>query len=110
MPRPTLFVRLGPEWSRFTYERPDMELLGTVQRGAQIGALGRLPDGRHVQVNGDWTHPLNSHQVDLAVELAKHRQPQTFPRAARPRLGGRAEVVIVRKKRRIAVEHLQLGQ
>lgn len=86
-----------------------MELLGTVQRGAQIGALGRLPDGRHVQVNGDWTHPLNSHQIGLAVELAKHRQPQAFPRAARPHVGGRAQVVVVRKKRRIAVEHQQNG-
>ena len=106
MPRPTLFVRLGPAWTRFTYQRTDMELLGTVQRGAQIGALGRLPDGKHVQVNGDWLGALNSHQVGLAMKHAKHRQPQPAPRASTHQ-GGRAAVVVVRRQRRIAAEHQQ---
>jgi len=85
-----------------------MELLGTVQRGAQIGALGRLPDGKHVQVNGDWLHALNNHQVGLAVKHAKHRQQQPNPRASTHQ-GGRAAVVVVRKKRRILEGVRELG-
>lgn len=108
MTRPTLVVRLGVDWSRFTYERVDMELLGTVQRGAQRGALGRLPDGQHVQVNGDWMHALNSHQVGLAVKHAKRRQPSSPPRSP-ARQDHCAAVVVVRKKRRVALESPQHG-
>lgn len=50
-------VRLGPQWGQFTYERCDVELLGTIQCGAQIGAPARLADGTFAQVNGDWTSP-----------------------------------------------------
>lgn len=109
MSPPNLVVHLGSAWSRFTYQRTDMELLGTVQRGAQIGALGRLPDGRHVQVNGDWMHALNEHQVGLAVKHARLKQPHTLPRATPPQVD-RAVVVVVRKKRRIVAESQEQGQ
>lgn len=85
-----------------------MELLGTVQRGAQIGALGRLPDGQHVQVNGDWMHALNSHQVGLAVKHARRRQPSSCLRSP-VRQDRSAPVVVVRKKRRVALVPQQQG-
>jgi hypothetical protein len=100
MSRARLLVRISPDWSRFTYQRPGIELLGTVQRGAQIGALARLPDGKFAQANGDWLHPLNTAQVNLALKQAARGpsnfrgRPSTTSVAAKP-------VVIVRKKRRI---------
>lgn len=77
MSRARLLVRINPDWFRFTYEKPGIELLGTVQRGAQIGALVRLPDGKFAEENGDWLHPLNTAQVSLALKQAA-RGPSNF--------------------------------
>jgi hypothetical protein len=46
-------ILLGEHWHRFTSAQPNLEMLGTVQRGAQIGALARRIDGSYVQLNGD---------------------------------------------------------
>lgn len=93
-------VRLGPHWAQFTYERQELELLGTVQCGAQIGALARLPDGTFAQVNGDWTVPLSASQVRVALRQAESRPPKR-PAPSRSATTATVPVVIVRKKRRI---------
>lgn len=68
-------VRLGrEEWLRFTYERPldhALQLLGSVTRGPQTGALAVDQDGQYLQINGDYASPLTSSQLRQAVAAAK---------------------------------------
>lgn len=110
MSKDKLQINLGPRWAMFTYERDDMELLGTVQSGMQIGALARLPDGGYAQVNGDIQQSLNQSRVEHALRAAaggarrggmpavhhQHTHPYQRPPAA-------PAVVTVKKKRRIVL-------
>src|SRR5712691_11484327 len=68
------FVRLGPrEWLAFTYPRAaddPLRLLGSVTRGACIGALAVTPTGKYLQVNGDHVSPLGSSQIRKALAKA----------------------------------------
>ena len=112
-----LRITLGPTWQLFVPSAgPDTELLGTVSRGAQVGALARLADGRYVQVNGDWTTPLNGARVEHAMRsarvLAGGFRPR--PRASASEMSlpdstpgtpapAAAAVVVRVRKRRVAV-------
>jgi len=68
-------VRLGKqEWARHTYAREptdEVRLLGSVQRGQRVGALGVTRDGRYVQVNGDHMSELGASQVRFAIARAE---------------------------------------
>ena len=76
-----LRITLGRSWQAYVPgTAPDAELLGTVSRGAQIGALARLPDGRYMQINGDWMTPLNGAKVEHAL-----RKARTLPQGPRAR-------------------------
>jgi len=76
-----LRITLGRSWQPFVPSaEPDTELLGTVSRGAQVGALARLADGSYVQINGDWRTPLNSAKVEHALRAAR-----VLPGGSRPR-------------------------
>lgn len=55
---------------------PDLTYIGVVRSGMQIGALGRSPDGRYWQVNGDVRRLLNPSQTDKAIEMARRAQNQ----------------------------------
>ncbi len=59
-------IQLGEDsWSRSTHARPEgsaLRLLGSVARGAQVGALAATDEGRFVQVNGDHITPLSDAQ------------------------------------------------
>lgn len=113
----SLRITLGRSWQPYVAgTEPDAELLGTVSRGAQIGALARLRDGRYMQVNGDWMTPLNGAKVEHALRKARIL-PQRPPAQARPSdpaiappepIGGTpaapaAPVVVRVRKRRVAV-------
>ena len=74
-----------------------MRMLGTVQRGMQIGALALLPDGAYAQVNGDVVELLNTSRVLHAMRKL-HGAPREAPRAAAP-----TPAVVVVKKRRVVV-------
>lgn len=73
-------VRLGPpEWQRHTQSRnvgETVRMLGSVQRGAQVGALAVDGNGDFFQVNGEYLTPLNKHIHDR-----KGRQGRTRARA-----------------------------
>ena len=92
-------VRLGDsEWARFTYARPEgdpLRLLGSVRRGARIGALAVTPERTYVQVNGDYLTPLNNSQIRCA--LAKV-QTSKVP-AKRQEARGPEPVVVVKRRR-----------
>jgi hypothetical protein len=63
-------VVLGDHWQRFTTAQPGLLMLGTVQRGAQIGARARCDDGRYVQLNGDQQTVLGAFQLERALRKA----------------------------------------
>ena len=68
-------VRLGEaQWRRYTHARDagdDLQLLGSVEKGAQVGALALGKDGRYYQVNGDYLTPLSNSQLRSAVRRAQ---------------------------------------
>ena len=90
-------ITVGPRWAAFAQARDGMRMLGTVQRGMQIGALALLADGTYAQVNGDVVEPLNASRVLHALR-GKHGPA---PREAQPAPAS-APVVVVKKRRRIA--------
>ena len=99
-------VRLGPqEWVRYTYERPPgdpVELLGSVKRGMQVGALA-LVDGEYFQVIGDHMALLNTSQIARALAKAPAADGQSAnkptPYLAPTQKPAAAPVVIVKRKR-----------
>jgi len=102
MSQEPLRIVLGPRWAFFTYQREDLELLGTVQRGMQIGALARLPDGNYAQVNGDIVGLLNKSRVEFALRSAGGAKAARAPLGiARP--PAPAATVTVKKRRRIVL-------
>lgn len=96
-------------WSRYTYERPegdDLQLLGSVHKGAQIGALAMTVEGAYVQVVGDHLAPLKTREIAKALANAPRSSSAELSRETPPWLvaskASPAPVVIV-KKRRVAV-------
>lgn len=96
-------VRLGEvEWSRFTYARGDddpLRLLGSVRRGAQVGALAMTAQERYVQVVGDFVSTLPSGEITRAVAKARKLQPHE-PYLRPPSAPSTAPVPVVTVKRR----------
>jgi hypothetical protein len=94
-------VRLGrDEWIRFTYERAAghaLQLLGSVTRGPQTGALARDQDGNYLQVNGDYTSPLNSPRLRQAVAAARSSSWKPF--APIRQEAARVPVVTIKRRR-----------
>jgi hypothetical protein len=106
-------VRLGrTEWARFTYERTGedgLTLLGSVKRGARIGALAVHTDGSYVQVNGDYLSPLNARHIRAAISRAEiadrkrarapDRSFEKAPERAAAASTAAAPVVIIKRRR-----------
>ena len=96
-------------WSRHTYERPesdDLKLLGSVSKGAQVGALAMTAQGEYVQVVGDHLTPLKSEEIARAVANAPKESNPEFSKETPPWLEVRKESpvpVVIVKKRRVAV-------
>jgi len=100
--KPSWIVRLGQaEWIRHTYPRPAgdaLQLLGSVRRGMQIGALAKTDTGEYVQVVGDFVTPLNSKKIELALARTK---PTDVGAAARAPSKSAPVPVVTIKRRRI---------
>lgn len=97
-----VLISPGMGWSRFTYARSDMELIGVVQSGMQIGALARLPSGDYVQVNGDFVEHLEADRLAKALRRAGISEPGArIEREAAPATTP-AVTVTIKKRRRIA--------
>jgi hypothetical protein len=93
-------ILLGPHWQRFTAEQSGLQMLGSVQRGAQIGALARYVDGRYVQLNGDHQTPLGGFQIERALRKA-HAHAAPTPHRSSQRQPAQTPVTVVIKKRRV---------
>ena len=96
-------------WSRHTHERPEgdeLKLLGSVSKGAQVGALAMTAEGEYVQVVGDHLTPLKTKDVAKAVANAPKESSPEFSREASSWSAARKEApapVVILKKRRVAV-------
>ncbi len=96
-------------WSRHTHERPEgdpLKLLGSVSKGAQVGALAMTAEGEYVQVVGDHVTPLKTKEVAKAVANAPKESNLEFSSVPPPWQAARKESpspVVIVKKRRVAV-------
>jgi hypothetical protein len=103
-------VRLGQsEWARHTHGcsvGESLRLLGSVQRGAQVGALAVDSNGDYFQVNGEYVAPLNKRFIAKAVSAARSHVPSRHE-AVRQRTAP-PPVVTVRRSR-VAVSALRRG-
>lgn len=61
-------VQLGVNWRRFAQPQPDLNMLGTIQSGLEIGALARIADGRYVQVNGSIQQERRPGRIEAAIQ------------------------------------------
>lgn len=97
-------VRLGgAEWSHYTYARPhgdSLRLIGSVQRGLQVGALAVTAEGIYVQLVGDHMVSINRSQIVVAIAAATKASESRMDGAYFfvPPLGP-TPVVIVKKRR-----------
>ncbi len=96
-------------WARHTYERPEgdgLKLLGSVSKGAQVGALAMTAEGEYVQVVGDHQMPLKTKEIAKAIANAPKETNPEFLGTTPPWLDVRNESpvpVVIVKKRRVAV-------
>lgn len=98
--KPTWHIRLGNlEAQRHTYMRAvgdKLRLLGSIRRGAQVGALAINADGRYLAVVGDYETPLSSSQVTRAMASAVH---EPVSRQAPACSQSSAPTVIIKRRR-----------
>ncbi len=94
-------VRLGQsEWARHTDALnvdESLRLIGSVQHGAQQGALAVDGNGNYFQVNGQYIAPLNKRHVGKAVSVAQARAP--LQQTSRRPQSAATPVVTVRRRR-----------
>jgi hypothetical protein len=95
-------VILGEDWHRFAFARDDLEFLGTIRRGIEIGALAKDQDGNYLQVNGDMRQTLNKSRIESLLRSAKPAVVRV-PVVRQPTTEQRAAVVVTVKKRRVVV-------
>lgn len=66
--RARLIVTAGGPWRLYQHHPPPgMQMLGTVQRGLEIGALARTQAGLLVQVNAGAVRALDQRKVEAAM-------------------------------------------
>lgn len=98
--KPTWHIRLGKlEAERHTYMRAvddKLRLLGSIRRGAQVGALAINADGRYLAVVGDYETALNTSQVTRAMSSAVH---ELVSRKAPACTQNTAPTVIIKRRR-----------
>lgn len=96
-------------WSRYTYERAEgdeLKLLGSVSKGAQVGALAMTAEGAYVQVVGDYLVPLKTKEIAKAIANAPKERGPVLSSEMPARLASRKESpapVVIVKKRRVAI-------
>jgi len=69
--RSRLIVTVGGPWRLYQHQPPPgMQMLGTVQRGLEIGALARTQAGLLVQVNAGAVRALDQRKAEAALRAA----------------------------------------
>lgn len=70
--RSRLTVILDGSWHLYTQPLPGWTMLGTVQRGAELGALGLSPAGVYAQINAGAIRSLDQRKTRAAIQAARH--------------------------------------
>ena len=66
--RARIIITVGGPWRRYQHQPPPgMQMLGTVQRGLEIGALARTQAGLLVQVNACAVRALDQRKAEAAL-------------------------------------------
>lgn len=68
--RSRLIITPGGPWRLYTHPLKNWEMLGTVQRDMDIGALARSPAGVIVQVNAGAVRSLDQRKAQAALAAA----------------------------------------
>ena len=92
-------IALGDRWMQFAFPRDDLEYLGTIRRGLEIGALARDRDGNFLLVNGDVQQTLNRSKIESLLRSTRPSTPP-FKMPTVPTRESMAAVKIVVKARR----------
>lgn len=66
--RGRLTVLLGGPWRLYSHPLAGWEMLGTVQRGMEIGALARSSAGIYAQINAGAVRSIDQRKVVAAIE------------------------------------------
>ncbi len=68
--RARLHITPGGPWRLYTHAIHGMQMLGTVQRGMEIGALARTRSGLLVQLNAGSVRALDQRKAEAALRAA----------------------------------------
>jgi len=69
--RDRIIVTPGGPWRLYQHAAPSgWTMLGTVQRGMDIGALARSPIGQYAQINAGAVRSLDQRKVQAALAQA----------------------------------------
>ncbi len=68
--RARLHITPGGPWRLYTHAIHGMQMLGTVQRGLEIGALARTQAGLLVQLNAGSVRALDQRKAEAALRAA----------------------------------------
>lgn len=66
--RGRLAVLTGGPWRLYTHPLPGWQMVGTVQRAMEIGALAISPAGLYAQINAGAVRALDQRKVVAAME------------------------------------------
>ena len=69
--RGRLTVTIGGNWRMYTRRPAGWTMIGTVQRGMDIGALGKSPIGVYAQINAGLIQGLPQNKVIAALAKAE---------------------------------------
>jgi len=67
--RGRLTVTIDGPWRLYTHPLAGWDMLGTVQRGLEIGALAKSPAGLYAQINAGAVRSLDQRKVLAALEI-----------------------------------------
>jgi hypothetical protein len=92
----------GDVWRQFAFPQDDIEFLGVIRRGIEIGALAQDRNGAYLQVNGDMRQVLNKSRITALLRSARaSKTPVQLVR--QPTEAERSAVKVVIKPRRRVV-------
>lgn len=96
-------IRVGEGWHQFAFAQDELDFIGVIRRGMEIGALAQDKSGAFWLVNGDVRTRLNSSRMKALLKAARPDMRQA-PITRPPSQEQRAAVkVTVKPKRRVIV-------
>lgn len=69
--RNRITIHINGPWALYTHVIPGWEMLGTVDRGGNTGALARSSIGVYAQINAGVVRALDQRKVQAALDAAR---------------------------------------